>query len=100
MNMTLADEGALAPDRAAPGLLGLAERGLLPDSLIRAGIRRLCEKRLAECNRGDVEARQYRHRALIEQLRGAPVAVHCQLLPLHAWRPAIGLLKFEEIVSV
>ena len=47
MNMTLADEGALAPDRAAPGLLGLAERGLLPDSLIRAGIRRLCEQRLA-----------------------------------------------------
>ena len=35
----------LAADRAAPGLLGLAERGLLPDVLIRAGIRRLCEQR-------------------------------------------------------
>ncbi|SFW27350.1 SAM-dependent methyltransferase [Luteibacter sp. UNCMF366Tsu5.1] len=76
MNTTLADESALAPDRAAPGLLGLAERGLLPDALIRAGIRRLCEQRLAECNRGDAEARQYRHRMLIEQLRSAPVAVH------------------------
>ena len=29
----------LAADRAAPGLLGLAERGLLPDGLVRHGIR-------------------------------------------------------------
>ena len=30
----------LQDDRAAPGLLGLAERRLLPDPLLRAGIPR------------------------------------------------------------
>jgi len=30
----------------APGLTGLAERGLLPDGLLRLGIRRQCEQRL------------------------------------------------------
>ena len=42
----------LAPDRPAAGLLGLAERGLLPDFLIRLGIRRLCARRLREERQG------------------------------------------------
>ena len=32
------------------------ERGLVPDALIRAGIRRLCDQRLAETGAGDAEA--------------------------------------------
>ena len=46
----------LAADRAAPGLLGLAERGLLPDVLIRAGIRRLCAQRLRDETAGGQQA--------------------------------------------
>ena len=45
MNAT-ADAMELASDRAADGLLGLAERGLVPDALLRAGIRRMCAARL------------------------------------------------------
>ena len=40
------------PDLPAPGLLGMAERGLLPDAAIRFGIRRLCEQRLREEHEG------------------------------------------------
>ena len=34
----------------------LSERGLMPDFLIRAGIRNLCKKRLAQCRVDDCEA--------------------------------------------
>ena len=34
----------------------LSERGLVPDFLIRAGIRNLCKKRLAQCRVDDCEA--------------------------------------------
>jgi cyclopropane-fatty-acyl-phospholipid synthase len=36
------------PESAASGLLGLAERGSLPDAIVRLGIRRLCAQRLRE----------------------------------------------------
>ncbi|SEV90248.1 cyclopropane-fatty-acyl-phospholipid synthase family protein [Luteibacter sp. 329MFSha] len=68
----------LAADRAGPGLLGLAERGLLPDSLIRLGIRRLCEQRLRECEQGDPQERKRRHAALMDALAQAPLAIHTE----------------------
>ena len=37
MNTMVMEAGRLPQDRAAPGLLGMAERGLVPDSLIRDG---------------------------------------------------------------
>jgi cyclopropane-fatty-acyl-phospholipid synthase len=68
----------LPSDRPATGLLGLAERGLLPDSLVRTGIRRLCRQRLAQEARGPLE-RQAEHLAdFIESLRHSPVAIHTQ----------------------
>jgi cyclopropane-fatty-acyl-phospholipid synthase len=76
MSATLAGDAPLASDRAAPGLLGLAERALLPDALIRHGIRRLCAQRLADCRQGGAAAEEARHRALVNQLMRAPVAVH------------------------
>jgi Cyclopropane fatty acid synthase and related methyltransferases len=76
MNTTVADLPALATDRAAPGLLGLAERGLLPDALVRFGIRRLCKQRLDACKEGGPEAERARHQALVHTLATAPVAVH------------------------
>ncbi len=78
MNTTVADLRALATDRAAPGLLGMAERGLLPDALVRLGIRRLCAQRLAACNEGGADAQLARHRALIRSLTKAPLAVHTE----------------------
>ena len=58
------------------GLLGLAERGLLPDSLIRFGIRRLCAQRLHEEHTGNAEAAWTGFRHCLDGLRESPVAIH------------------------
>src|ERR1700743_3736008 len=65
----------LSRGQPASGLLGWAERGWLPDWLIRVGIRRLCNRRLDQERLGGVEAAVERKRAMMEQLRHAPVAV-------------------------
>lgn len=56
-------------------LLSAMERGLLPDALIRLGIRHLLRVRLAAEGRGDVEARRQRQRAFLEHLRDGPLAL-------------------------
>ena len=68
MNAT-AQAMELANDRPADGLLGLAERGLLPDALLRLGIRRLCTQRLRDEAAADPDAAARRNAALIEELR-------------------------------
>ncbi|WP_109125463.1 cyclopropane-fatty-acyl-phospholipid synthase family protein [Dyella sp. C11] len=76
MSASIADSTELLTDRAAPGLLGWAERGWLPDAWLRAGIRRLCAQRLAECTAGGVAAQQERQQQLMAQLRRSPMAIH------------------------
>ncbi len=61
---------------AAPGLLGLAERGLLPDALIRAGIRKECRLRLESEAAGGSDAAARRQLRRLEDLRSSPLAVH------------------------
>jgi cyclopropane-fatty-acyl-phospholipid synthase len=75
MNAT-ADAMELASDRPADGLLGLAERGLVPDPLLRLGIRRLCAQRLRDEHAGDPDAAARRAAALVAELRQSPVAIH------------------------
>ncbi|MES1195347.1 MAG: cyclopropane-fatty-acyl-phospholipid synthase family protein [Steroidobacter sp.] len=55
--------------------LSLVERGLLPDAVIRLGIRRLLEQRLMEEDKGDVELQQAHLMQRVEQLRQSPVAI-------------------------
>ena len=66
----------LDTDRAAPGVLGLAERGRLPDVLLRAGIRRMCEARLRDELQGGLDTQAERMQARIDALRESPVAIH------------------------
>jgi cyclopropane-fatty-acyl-phospholipid synthase len=68
----------LAADLPAAGLLGLAERGVLPDAVIRAGIRRLCNQRLREEGRGGLMAQTLRYRQLLGSLKSSPVALHTE----------------------
>ena len=56
-------------------LIEWCERGYVPDALARFGMRRLVAQRLAEVSAGDAKAR---YRALVEQLRESPVAIHTQ----------------------
>jgi cyclopropane-fatty-acyl-phospholipid synthase len=66
----------LSIDRPAAGLLGLAERGLIPDALLRAGIRRMCSQRLNEEQAGGLINQSKRYQRLIDTLRSSPVAIH------------------------
>lgn len=56
-------------------MIDLAERGLLPDALIRAGIRRLLRRRLADEQALDVEAAAERFADLIEELGCSDIAI-------------------------
>lgn len=75
MNTVAMDTTELSPDRAAPGLLGLAERGLVPDALLRLGIRRMCAQRLREERAGGLDAQAARQSRLIDLLRHSPLAI-------------------------
>ena len=65
----------LERDSAAPGLIGMAERGLVPDAALRLGIRRLCAQRLREEGAGDLAQADARFRELLEELRRSPIAI-------------------------
>ena len=51
------------------------ESGLVPDAILRIGIRRLLAARLAQEDAGDGERNLERKLALIERLRRSPIAV-------------------------
>ena len=53
----------------------LLERNLLPDFLLRFGIRRLLAQRLREEDKGGVEAQRAHLQALIAELRRSPIAI-------------------------
>jgi len=54
----------------------LFERGLLPDSVIRFGMRRLLQQTLIDEGKDGVEAAQGRLMKLAQEMRVAPIAVH------------------------
>ena len=54
----------------------LLERDLVPDALIRFGIRRLLRQRLREEQTGDPEAQQEHTTHLLDLLRKSPIALH------------------------
>jgi len=56
-------------------IIECAERGWLPDWLLRRGIRRLLARRLRQEDRGDCGANQESLRVFAEQLRSGPLAI-------------------------
>jgi cyclopropane-fatty-acyl-phospholipid synthase len=76
MNDNVAAIAAPEAHEAPRGLIGLAERGLLPDRLIRMGIRRLCAQRLREERAGDSAMAWDRCMDGVDELRTSPVAIH------------------------
>jgi cyclopropane-fatty-acyl-phospholipid synthase len=65
-----------ALDIPPPLSMRLLEHGLLPDFLVRFGIRRLLRARLAEEDRGSPEAQQQHLMKLIARLRQSPIAIN------------------------
>jgi len=56
-------------------LIDLAERGLLPDGLIRFGMRRLMRGRLRAHGADGIESQTQSYRDLLQELRQSPVAI-------------------------
>ncbi|MET0556261.1 MAG: cyclopropane-fatty-acyl-phospholipid synthase family protein [Vicinamibacteria bacterium] len=54
----------------------LLTRGLLPDTIVRFGIRRLLRERLREEDRGSTAAQRAHLESYVDALRAAPIAVH------------------------
>jgi cyclopropane-fatty-acyl-phospholipid synthase len=63
-------------ERPASGLIGMAERGHLPDALLRQGIRRLCAQRLRDERMGGVDEEASRYAERNSMLRNSPLAIH------------------------
>ena len=61
--------------RATPGAIGLAERGWVPDAIVRLGIRALLRQRLRDENAGGIEAQGERLRHRIAEWKTSPLAV-------------------------
>ncbi|MFG0242410.1 MAG: SAM-dependent methyltransferase [Phycisphaerales bacterium JB054] len=57
---------------------GVLDRGLLPDAVLRAGIRRRLWSRIRHEERGTIDERSARFRELLEALSRSPVAIHTQ----------------------
>jgi cyclopropane-fatty-acyl-phospholipid synthase len=64
-----------AANKASSTVLAWTERGLVPDSVIRAGIRRLCRQRLRDIEAHDPEASGARLEHFVEQMNSSPVAL-------------------------
>ena len=56
-------------------LIAYAEKGLLPDSLIRIGIRKLCRVRLNWVKEIGPEALENHHQEWVEKLKNSPIAL-------------------------
>ena len=56
-------------------LIGHAEKGLLPDSLIRVGIRKLCNVRLNWVKEIGPQALENHHQKWVEKLKKSPIAL-------------------------
>jgi len=59
-------------------LIELCERGLIPDPLLRFGIRRLCAQRLDEEHDGNLDRADLRYRTLLAELRNSAIALEVE----------------------
>ena len=66
---------SLSPAKSKPMLDRLLERNLLPDWLLRTGIRNLLAERLREEDRGGLEADQEHLLQMIAELKRSPIAI-------------------------
>jgi cyclopropane-fatty-acyl-phospholipid synthase len=64
-----------AAKKASSTILSWTERGLVPDGVIRSGIRQLCRQRLKDIGAHDPDASAHKLEAFIENMNGSPVAL-------------------------
>ena len=85
-------------------LIDLSERGIIPDFLIRAGIRNLCKKRLQQCKHDDCEANAELAECYVQESDNSPMVVLTEKaneqhyeVPADFYRHALGKnLKYSS----
>jgi cyclopropane-fatty-acyl-phospholipid synthase len=75
MSSSIQPHPGQAPATLVGGVIDWCERGLVPDSVARLGMRRLMRSRLSTESRGGPEAILRRSNALIRELRESPIAI-------------------------
>ena len=85
------------PQTAASWYSPLVESGLLPDWLLRWGIRRICAARLREEAAGGPAAQRERRRRLLEQLAASPIAVRSDAANAQHYEVPAGF--FEHVLG-
>ena len=88
---------ATADPMPTPLSMRLLELDLLPDFLVRFGIRRLLKSRLAEEDRGSAEAQQRHLMQLIARLKAGPIAIHTDAANLQHYELPCGF--FERVLG-
>ncbi|MGF6773470.1 cyclopropane-fatty-acyl-phospholipid synthase [Paraburkholderia sp. GAS199] len=81
MSLSTTDHTLPPSTPAEPGdgwLIRSCERGLLPDGVIRFGMRQLMRQRLRDEAIGDGELRSRRLNRLLDELRASPIAIETQ----------------------
>jgi len=74
----------------------LAEKGILPDALIRMGIRQLNRKRLKGENRRDVESHRFAIQRFIEDMKEAPIAILTDKANIQHYELPSSFFSFES----
>ena len=67
---------AIEPRPSTSTVETLLDKNMVPDAVIRLGIRRRCAQRLRELNAGSIEERHERERDFVRSLRASEVAIH------------------------
>ncbi len=64
-----------AAKRASSTILSWTERGLVPDGVVRSGIRQLCRQRLKDIDAADPELSAARLEAFVDAMNRSPIAL-------------------------
>ncbi|MBE0604018.1 MAG: SAM-dependent methyltransferase, partial [Deltaproteobacteria bacterium] len=74
-------------------VIDLLERGLVPDPLLRLGVRFVCRRRLARESRGGPEQQRRRKLDLVALLGESPVAVATKEANVQHYEVPTGLFR-------
>ena len=87
-----------AAKKASGTVLAWTEKGLVPDNIIRSGIRQLCRQRLKDINAHDPEASAEFLEAFVERMNRSPIALVPELANEQHYE--VPAAFFDEVLGI